>query len=131
MSYIDQQYYNDVYKGVPIAGDAFSSLSERASGVIDQATGFKLKHRPIEEQPQFIQDMLKMATASQTEFMSVNGGSLGVHGSSGLKNVNIGSFSYDGGAGSSVVLSNAAVGYLNASGLLYSGVSVYDSTYSY
>jgi hypothetical protein len=130
MGYIDQTYYDEIYKGVPVNGDAFSSLSERASNVIDQVTGFRLKHTPFEDQPQFVQDMVKMATASQIEYMSANGGGMMVHGSGGLSNVNIGSFRYQGGSSGSSLLSPSALGFLNASGLFYTGVSVNDSTYS-
>lgn len=122
MPYVDETYYNDVYKGVPISGGAFSSLSERASGVIDRLTAFRLKYTPFEDQPQFVQDMVKMATAAQIEYMSANGGAQMVHGSSGLGNVNVGNFSYQDGA--PALFSPTVIDYLNASGLLYSGVSI-------
>jgi hypothetical protein len=128
--YVDKTYYDTIYKGVPVNGDAFPSLSQRASGVIDQVTGFRLKHPPFEDQPQFVQDMARMATAAQIEYMSANGGGMMVHSSGGLPNVNIGSFSYQGGSSGSSLLSPSALGFLNASGLFYSGVSVNDSTYS-
>lgn len=39
MSYIDKDFYDNVYKGAPIADDnEFNRLAERASDMIDQIT---------------------------------------------------------------------------------------------
>lgn len=129
MAYIDKTYYDETYKGVPIDNaDTFSRLSERASDMIDQITGYKIKD--INDLTAFQQSQVKKATAAQTEFLAISGSESAVHGDS-FQSVGIGSFNYSKNTGESEKrISPSVVGYLKQTGLLYSGVSVYDSAYS-
>src|SRR5690554_6099584 len=92
MAYIDKTYYDETYKGVPIDdADTFSRLSERASDIIDQITGYKIKD--INDLTAFQQSQVKKATAAQTEFLAISGSESAVHGDR-FQSVGIGSFNY-------------------------------------
>jgi hypothetical protein len=133
MAYIDKQYYDNNYNGVPIADEStFNRLAERASDVIDQMTGYLLHGQEFTQLAQFIQDQVKKATAAQIEYMATSGESV-IHGSN-FGSVSIGNFSYsEGSKGSNDSRINrneqrtspAVIGYLKPTGLLYRGVSVY------
>ena len=131
MAYIDAEYYNNTYKGVD-AGDDLDRYIERASDLVDQVTGYKI--RDFEALPPFIQEQVKKATAAQVEFYVLNGGPEGVDGNDGsLNQVAIGSFEYQTGrmgqqtpAGKQEHrVAPAALAYLEPTGLLYRGVRVY------
>ncbi|WP_153124670.1 hypothetical protein [Peribacillus tepidiphilus] len=131
MAYIDKQYYDNEYKGVPIADEStFNRLAERASDVIDEMTEYKIQD--FNTLTTFQQTQVKKATAAQIEYMVTSGESV-IHGSN-FGSVSIGSFSYSEGAKGSndsrinrneQRTSPAVIGYLKPTGLLYRGVSVY------
>lgn len=141
MAYIDQTYYDTVYKGTPIPTSEFPSLSERASDVIDMLTNYKIKMQTtgLAAYSTFIQDMVKKATAAETEYLYNQGGTSAINGSSSttdIDNVKIGNFSYtDGGNSSTSSLSRSqkmvspmVLSFLSATGLLYSGIDTRDSS---
>lgn len=136
MAYIDQTYYDDVYKGTPISDpNEFARLSERASDTIDQLTNYILKGVDFNSLAQFLQDQVQKATASQTEYLYLSGGSQAQHGTSQLSSVGIGQFNYQQNqksaqAGVYVPVSPQTYELLRPTGLLYQGVNVYDSSYS-
>ena len=131
VAYIDAEYYNNTYKGVD-AGDDLDRYIERASDLVDQVTGYKI--RDFEALPPFIQEQVKKATAAQVEFYVLNGGPEGVDGNDGgFNQVAIGSFEYQTArmgqqtpAGKQEHrVAPAALAYLEPTGLLYRGVRVY------
>src|SRR5690554_5050062 len=131
VAYIDAEYYNNEYKGVD-AGDDLDRYIERASDLVDQVTGYKI--RDFEALPPFIQEQVKKATAAQVEFYVLNGGPEGVDGNDGgFNQVAIGSFEYQTArmgqqtpAGKQEHrVAPAALAYLEPTGLLYRGVRVY------
>lgn len=122
MSYIDKDFYDNVYKGTPIDDSAeFERLAERASDMIDQITQYVLKNIEFERLAQVLQDMVKKATAAQTEYLFQNGESI-IHDNGDLNNVSVGNFSYSTGNGGNNRISPAVYDYLKYSGLLYTGV---------
>jgi hypothetical protein len=129
MAYIDKQYYDNEYKGVPISDeDTFSRLAERASDIIDQMTGYLLHGQEFTQFAQFIQTQVKKAVAAQVEYM-VTAGEIVNHGSN-FSSVNIGNFSYSEGSGDRINrneqrTSPAVIEYLRPTGLLYRGVNVH------
>jgi hypothetical protein len=132
MAYIDKQYYDNEYKGVPISDeDTFSRLAERASDIIDQMTGYLLHGQEFTQFAQFIQTQVKKAVAAQIEYMASFGGELASHGGGGFSSVNIGNFSYSEGEGTKNLSRNeqrtspAVIEYLRPTGLLYRGVNVH------
>lgn len=137
MGYITPEYYNDTYNGLD-AGNELEKFIQRASDAIDQVTGYKLKQKPFEEWPEFIQGQVKKATATQVEFYVIQGGDAEVNaGQNDIQNVRIGSFQYgtahDGkgglGQADSRRVSPNAVSYLEPTGLLYQGLGVMHNVY--
>lgn len=127
MGYIDEDYYKDDYKGED-AGDNLEKYIERASDIIDQLTGYKIDD--LEDYPKFIKDLVKKATAAQVEMYAVKGGYTQAETGGTFDSVTIGKFSYSSGdkskSSESSRFSPAAIGYLQATGLLYAGVGVVD-----
>ena len=130
MSYITPEYYNETYQGVN-AGDELEKYISRASDLIDQITGYKLKDKPFEEQPQFVKEQVEKATATQVEFYVIQGGDVEVNaGQNDIQNVGIGSLNYSishdgrGGLGKtdSRRVSPNTISYLESTGLLYVGI---------
>ncbi|WP_394136847.1 head-tail connector protein [Cytobacillus oceanisediminis] len=128
MPYIDQAFYNDVYKGAPMDAETFTILERRASDIVDMLTNYHLVGVDLLQEPQLIQTNVKKAVAAQVEYMFSEGGELSVHGGS-PSSVSIGGFSYTEGTVASGqtdvrTISNMAYGYLVPTGLLYMGVRV-------
>src|SRR5690606_37546886 len=135
VAYIDADYYTNVYKGAD-AGDDLDRYIERASDLVDQVTGYKIKD--FDSLPQFTQEQVKKATAAQVEFYVMQGGDEDVNaGNTDFARVAIGSFSYSVGSErgtrssnrAELRLSPAALVYLESTGLLYRGLGVVHSVY--
>lgn len=112
MAYIDYTYYNEIYKGEPVDETDFPLLAERASRDIAELSGFWIKD-DISAMTDDQQYYIKLATASQLEYLSINGIS------DNLANASLGKFSYSTGKtnyGKSVRDS------LAPTGLLYRGL---------
>ncbi|MGN7176217.1 hypothetical protein BK139_03470 [Paenibacillus sp. FSL R5-0490] len=122
MPYIDQAFYNDVYKGTPMDAETFTMLEERASDVVDMITNYRLVRVDLSHKPELIRNNVKKAVAAQIEFMYSEGGELSVHGGS-PSSVSVGGFIYTKGSGVKVV-SEMARSFLRPTGLLYMGVEV-------
>src|SRR5690554_4264947 len=135
VAYIDADYYTNVYKGAD-AGDDLDRYIERASDLVDQVTGYKIKD--FDSLPQFIQDQVKKATAAQVEFYVMQGGDEDVNaGNTDFARVQIGSFGYSTGSERGMIteskaerrVSPATLAYLEPTGLLYRGLGVVHSVY--
>ena len=133
MGYITPEYYNDTYKGLD-AGDELEKFILRASDAIDQVTGYKLKNKPFEEQPQFVQEQVKKAVATQVEFYVVQGGDAEINAGAGeLERVRVGHFDYSTGSNGSdrdvQRVSPATISLLSHTGLLYAGMGVIQNAF--
>lgn len=138
MAYIDKDYYDNEFKGVPIDESTFSRYAERASDLIDQMTNYVLWGK-FDSFPPFIQEMVKKATAAQVEYYFVQGGPEQVDSTNDPGEVRIGNFSYGsrGGSGRGEQrinrqenrVSPSVIGYLAPTGLLYRGLDVVDRVY--
>lgn len=122
MALADEDYYNNVYKGVKPDGD-LSVLLERASDIVRQNCNYVIDD--IEKLPSFMQENLKKAVCSQAEFMELSGGADAFI-SAGYSGFRIGDFSMSGGnfSGNDPVskgISPNMISYLEAAGLLYRG----------
>lgn len=126
MAYIDQDYYHEIYKGVPIDDvDTFNRHAERASDVVDQVTNYVLYGRDLERFSLFIQEQVKKATAAQVEYYVQKG--YGVEGGGDFQQVRIGNFNYSklqaqGLSRNQTRVSPALIEHLKPTGLLYRGV---------
>ena len=133
MPIADEDYYNNIYKGVKIEND-LNTILERASDIVRQNCAYAIDD--IGKLPYFMQENLKKAVCAQAEFMEMNGGSEAFASgnvSSGA-GFSIGKFSMSGGnsSGSASDISGKIsernspemLAYLDAVGLLYRGVDV-------
>lgn len=120
MPYIDADYYKNTFKGeYPEDEPTLLKLIDRASDKIDELC-FLLVSTELTDYHQNIQDLVKKATAYQTEFYVLNGGNE----KQGVEQVSVGSFSYSGGKSKEKDdTSLTTIKLLNRSGLMYSGVS--------
>ncbi|WBL16446.1 hypothetical protein [Sutcliffiella sp. NC1] len=134
MAYIDYTFYTNDYKGTSVDESEFAKLAERASEVVDQLTGYKLKTgNRFDNLPTFVQEQVKKATAAQVEFYILSGGTdIAITGDD-ITGVAVGKFSYGGGNRSSgkerEPIADNLLDYLRPTGLLYSGIGVFDSAY--
>lgn len=129
MPYIDKNYYDDEYKGMPITDQSlFDRLAVKASDLIDQLTSYKIEN--INTLTAFQQTQVKKSVSAQIEYMATTGGELSIHGPSGISNANIGNFNFSQESSSKNIISPAVLEYLRPTGLLYRGVNVRDSSYS-
>ena len=126
MPYIDYQYYTDEFKGVSLDEGTFSSLVSRASNAVDQMTNYRIVSLGFDNLHDSIKQRIRMAVASQVEYVHINGGIVGTQ-SDDLTSVSINSFSYSkapsSSAGGRPVVGPTALNYLKGTGLLYSGVT--------
>ncbi len=133
MSIVDEDYYKNVYKGVPIEND-LSVILERASDIVRQNCLYVIDD--IEALPSFMQENLKKAVCAQAEFIEVNGGikEFSAANSTCSSGFSIGGFSMSG-SGSGYSSGNISgkisarnspemLSYLEAAGLLYRGGSL-------
>lgn len=129
MPYIDKEYYDNDYKGIPIEPDTFNRLVRRASDSINFVTNHKLRFIQLDELAPFIQEQVKKATAAQVEYLITNGESAAM-GAGQLGQVSAGNFSYGDKAGKDTLsrreqmISTAVLEHLKPTGLLYQGVGV-------
>ncbi len=130
MPYIDEDYYKDEYKGLPVPeGLAFERLAMSASRVIDFLTNHRLEGSDFSKWPELIQSYIKKATAAQVEYL-ITSGETKAMGSGDYGQVTAGNFSYGDKAGSDALsreqdmTSAAVIMHLRPTGLLYQGVGV-------
>lgn len=132
MPYIDKDYYENNYEGIPVNGDAFKRLTKRASEIIDFLTNHALKDPTLDLMGiPIIEEQVKKATAAQVEYLHTQGESKAM-GAGSLGQVSAGNFSYGERVGDDTLsrqqqmTSSAVLEHLKPTGLLYQGVGVYD-----
>ncbi|PEE42795.1 hypothetical protein [Bacillus pseudomycoides] len=132
MAYIDVDYYNNEYKGTPVAdGWLLGRLIARASDQIDHIINYKLEGVDFDKLAPFIKKQVQKATAAQVEFLAINGETSATV-SEGGGGFSVGSYSENGmSAGAAEAPSYydryaiTVVDYLKPTGLLYTGVCVH------
>lgn len=132
MPYIDKDFYENDYKGMPISDiSIFDRLVVRASETVDFITNFKLNSVDFDTLPPFIQKQVKKAVAAQIEYLLVFGQGAAM-GAGGFGQVRAGNFSYGDRQGDTSekrtekMTSGAVLSHLSPTGLLYQGVDVND-----
>ncbi|MED1535429.1 hypothetical protein [Bacillus pseudomycoides] len=132
MAYIDADYYNNEYKGTPVA-DALllGRLITRSSDQIDHIIDYKLEGVDFDKLAPFIKKQVKKATAAQVEFLAING-ETSTTVSEGGGGFSVGSYSEDGVSAGDNNTSNfytqyaiSVTKFLRPTGLLYAGVCVH------
>lgn len=132
MSYIDKDYYQEIFQGEPVSDADFPILLRRAEGIIEELTMYRLTPVTFLAMPKDIQEWVKKAVCAQVEYLDANGGSELDNFPGGLQSASLGKFSYtSGNAGgnsgsvSQPVYAPCAVRYLAPTGLLYRGGGEY------
>lgn len=120
MAYIDAQYYNSFYYGVPVGAD-FARLAKRASDDVDIACNYGIVLDDLS--PQQL-EQLKNAVAAQIEYYVENGDEYNSSVAGG--SVSVGSYSESAGSGqrSPAALCPRAMAYLEQTGLMFRGAEV-------
>lgn len=120
MSYIDEDYYLNNFKG-ETSNEDLSLIISRASDMVDILTMYKIKD--INSVDAFTKNQIQKATAVQTEFIIKNGGLANLDVASSSESVTVGKFSYsNSNANSKERYSATALEYLFPTGLLYRGL---------
>lgn len=99
MSYVDCDYYNDIFHGEPVDSADFPSLCERAEELIEELTMYRLTPMTFIAMQKDTQERIKKAVCAQIEYLDANGGS-DLDNGSGIQSATLGKFSYIGSAGS-------------------------------
>lgn len=125
MSYIDEAFYNDTFKGEPVDTADFPFLSMRAEEIVEEMTVYRLTLTSFSAMPEETQNRVKLAVCAQLEYLEANGGSDMDNGAD-LQSAGLGKFNYSksAGAGGSTkqsLYAPRATRYLLPTGLLYRG----------
>lgn len=124
-AYIDQAYYDDVYKGRPVSAADFPRLALRASERVDSMTFCRVSSARLDSFDAKTQAAIKNATCAIVEGLST----FEAHTDGGVITTSesaTGAYSYTVDAGSIKAAMDAATAsaraYLVCAGLLYAGV---------
>ena len=98
MSYVDQDYYDEVFHGEPVDSTDFPSLCERAEELVEELTLYRLTPVTFLAMPESVQDLVKKAVCAQIEYLDANGGG-DLDNGVGIQSATLGKFSYAGSTG--------------------------------
>ena len=123
MPYVDEQYYNNVFRGEPVDDADFPSLLERASEIVEEMCMYRIKPELMDAYGTEIQNRIKKAVCAQIECSDMDNGT-------DLQSAGLGKFSYtksSGITGSSKqsIYSPRSMRILAPTGLLYRGGGQY------
>ena len=126
--YVDEAYYNDVFKGEPVESAGFSVLCQRAGEIVEELTLYRLTEEVFPMMSETTQKLVKNAVCAQIEYLDANGGSDMDNGadlqSAGLGKFNYSSASASDGSSSQSIYAPRAQRLLLPTGLLYRGGAV-------
>lgn len=120
MSYIDEAFYNDTFKGEPVDTADFPSLSMRAEEIVEEMTMYRLTPTSFLAMPEDMQSRVKRAVCAQIEYLEANGGSDMDNGAD-FQSAGLGKFNYSKLSDISGIYAPRASRYLFPTGLLYRG----------
>lgn len=98
MSYVDYDYYDKTFNGESVDPTDFPSLCNRAEGLIEELTLYRLTPVTFLAMPEDVQEMVKKAVCAQIEYLDANGGA-DMDNGTGIQSATLGKFSYSGSAG--------------------------------
>lgn len=93
--YVDETYYNDVFKGEPVESADFPTLCQRAGEIIEEMTLYRLTEEGFLMMSESTQKLVKNAVCAQMEYLDANGGAEMDMGN-GMSGATLGKFSYSG-----------------------------------
>ena len=125
MPYVDEQYYNNVFRGESVDDADFPSLLERASEIVEEMCMYRIRPELMDTYGTDTQERIRKAVCAQIEYLDANGGS-DLDNGSDLQSAGLGKFNYSRAAGASgssqqSVYAPRALRILAPSGLLYRG----------
>ena len=125
--YVDETYYNDVFKGEPVESADFPTLCQRAGEIIEEMTLYRLTEEGFSMMSESTQKLVKNAVCAQMEYLDANGGAEMDMGN-GMSGATLGKFSYSGassgnGSTEQSIFSPRADRILWPTGLTYRGGS--------
>jgi len=129
MSYVDKDYYDNVFQGESAAVADFPSLLRRAEEIVEEMTMYRLNPTSFASMTEESQKQIKSAVCAQIEYLDANGGSDMDNGAD-LQSAGLGKFSYtkasgtDGSSQQSIYAPRARR-ILAPTGLLYRGGGSY------
>lgn len=123
--YVDETYYNDVFKGESVESTDFPTLCQRAGEIIEEMTLYRLTEEGFSMMSESTQKLVKNAVCAQMEYLDANGGAEMDMGN-GMSGATLGKFSYSGassetGSTEQSVFSPRAERILWPTGLTYRG----------
>ena len=125
MSYIDTEYYLNVYGGTE--SEDYDRLFERASDIIDNVTSFRIKQIGFDNLSDFAKEQVRRAAAAQAEHMEKSGGVSDTDSNSAVQ-MTLGRFSYMKSSGTaerrSGYISSTALAALEPTGLLCRSIGI-------
>ena len=125
--YVDETYYNDVFKGESVESTDFPTLCQRAGEIIEEMTLYRLTEEGFSMMSESTQKLVKNAVCAQMEYLDANGGAEMDMGN-GMSGATLGKFSYSGassgnGSTEQSIFSPRAERILWPTGLTYRGGS--------
>lgn len=125
--YVDETYYNDVFKGESVESTDFPTLCQRAGEIIEEMTLYRLTEEGFLMMSESTQKLVKNAVCAQMEYLDINGGAEMDMGN-GMSGATLGKFSYSGassgnGSTEQSIFSPRAERILWPTGLTYRGGS--------
>lgn len=125
--YVDETYYNDVFKGEQVESADFPTLCQRAGEIIEEMTLYRLTEEGFSMMSESTQKLVKNAVCAQMEYLDANGGAEMDMGN-GMSGATLGKFSYSGtssgnGSTEQSIFSPRAERILWPTGLTYRGGS--------
>lgn len=123
--YVDETYYNDVFKGELVESADFPTLCQRAGEIIEEMTLYRLTEEGFSMMSESTQKLVKNAVCAQMEYLDANGGAEMDMGN-GMSGATLGKFSYSGassgnGSTEQSIFSPRAERILWPTGLTYRG----------
>ena len=128
MSYVDIEYYFEIFKGESVAETDFPYLCCRAEEIIEELTMYRLAPETFQTMSKEMQERIKKAVCAQIEYLDANGGSDMDNGVD-IQSASIGKFNYSRASGSDGSSSQSTYAprsqrLLFPTGLLYRGGAV-------
>ena len=128
MSFVDKDYYKNIYLGADVPTEEFDKLEKRAEVVINTLTGWKIEKSTngLTDFDEFIQTQIKNATCAEIEYLLNNGiETLTTGEGANAQEVTIGGFHYGSKTANETKAQNTTTSlvlmYLDATGLLVKG----------
>ena len=69
--YVDETYYNDVFKGEPVESAGFSVLCKRAGEIVEELTLYRLTEEVFPMMPETTQKLVKNAIIIHISFYTI------------------------------------------------------------